>query len=611
MTQQFRYLSFLALWLIGLTAASLPRVFSQNALLRLNCGGPALVVDGLSFAKDQYFTGRSTQAYEYDNISAIEGTTLDALYRTVRTNISADSSFGYEVPLSNGEYQLNLHFAELFFGVAGRPGEAGQRVFSVTVEGETVLPDLDLYAEVGPQTALVKQFSVEVEDGALTIDFDPIASRPQLVALEIFGNGILHPPASYQPGGCVWARVEDALDNRFEANSVRMGQKMFVFSGFGPGAKVREETEMYDIETDTWVRTAPMPIPLTHNGVAKVGEEIWSLGGFVGDHPGKATDVVQIYHTRNDTWRMGPPLPSPRGSGASVFNQGRIHYFGGLRPDRQTDIAQHIVYDPSQPELGWQELKPLPNPRNHLSAVSIDGKIYAIGGQTGHDGAVQDRAFLHRYDPDTDTWTRLADLPRQRSHFEPGTEVHEGTIIIVGGRDGDFFFDEVTRYDPVTNTWEQLCTLEDPLLAPAAKVFGNKLYVAKGSINGTSQPQRFTRWIYLPAIQRPDPKLRPPVLPLARSARPRAAADRFLEVGVYPNPARSWAQVSFEIPDVSQVALQVSDLQGRLLLSRQAQRLPAGRHSWELDLSGLPPGMLFYQLQVDGKIRRGRLLKAE
>lgn len=72
-----------------------------------------------------------------------------------------------------------------------------------------------------------------------------------------------------------------------------------------------------------------------------------------------------------------------------------------------------------------------------------------------------------------------------RSHFEPGTIVHNNKIIIVGGRRGSFIFNDITEYDPVTDSWSERCQLPARLLAPSAKVIGDQLIVANGGDNGT------------------------------------------------------------------------------------------------------------------------------
>jgi N-acetylneuraminic acid mutarotase len=137
----------------------------------------------------------------------------------------------------------------------------------------------------------------------------------------------------------------------------------------------------------------------------------------------------------------------------------------------------------------------LPNARNHLGAVALDGLIYAIGGQHGHDGGnVEDIAPLHAYDSTTDTWKELAPLPYGRSHFEPGTFVVDGSIAIAGGRSKDSAaLYDVTAYDPRTNQWRQVVSLYAPLRAPTAARIGDRIFVGFGGIAPSGlEPQ--TEW---------------------------------------------------------------------------------------------------------------------
>jgi PKD repeat protein len=295
---------------------------------------------------------------------------------------------------------------------------------------------------------------------------------------------------------CPWNDLADSNLEKMEAQSAKVGDKLYVFAGFLSNLIITPATEVYDTTTDLWTTVAPMPIPVTHMGIAVVGTDIWIISGFAGNHPGTPENAVQIYNTISNSWSSGPPLPAPNGSGAAAFNNGKIHYFGGLLPDRNTDVGDHFVLDVNNQGLGWLTAAPLLNPRNHLSAASVNGLVYAIGGQHAHDilNEVQDQNNLDVYDPATDAWTSLANLPSARSHFEPGTTVHNGKIIIVGGRQGElFFFDNITEYNPITNAWTDGCKLPEPLLAPAAKAFGDRLIVANGGVNGTGSASNTTR----------------------------------------------------------------------------------------------------------------------
>ncbi|MEJ1222371.1 PKD domain-containing protein [Sediminicola sp. 1XM1-17] len=306
-----------------------------------------------------------------------------------------------------------------------------------------------------------------------------------------------------QANSC-WGDLANAGESRLEAPSAKVNDKLYVFGGFIENLLVTGATEIYDSTNDTWSTGAPMPLPATHMGVVAVTNDIWVIGGFLGDHPGTATDKVQIYNTITNSWSYGPDLPALRGSGTAALNGRKIHFFGGLLPDRNTDVGEHYVLDLDNLNNGWTPAAPLPNPRNHLGSATINGIIYAIGGQFGHDNGVADQKYVHAYNPITDIWTQMADLPVARSHFEPGIATHNGNIIIVGGRQGEFIFDDVTKYDPQLNQWTELCKLPEPLLAPAAKIFDDRLVVANGGVNGICCPSNTTRWLQLePATNQP------------------------------------------------------------------------------------------------------------
>jgi len=77
---------------------------------------------------------------------------------------------------------------------------------------------------------------------------------------------------------------------------------------------------------------------------------------------------------------------------------------------------------------------------DHLSHAVINGQIYAIGGEHDHHSrAMDDNAqyvqhkYLFRYDPASDTWTRLADAPFGGSHNEGTTLVINGKILAPDG----------------------------------------------------------------------------------------------------------------------------------------------------------------------------------
>jgi len=116
------------------------------------------------------YSGSSLVGNSYNPIA---NTTDPALYQSERSG-----SFSYNIPVANGSYTLNLHFAEIFHTASGK------RVFNVAAQGKTVLSNFDIFAAAGgANRAIVKSFPVTVTNGVLTVNLTSVvnyASSPPL-----------------------------------------------------------------------------------------------------------------------------------------------------------------------------------------------------------------------------------------------------------------------------------------------------------------------------------------------------------------------------------------------------------------------------------------------
>ncbi len=152
---------------------------TDNFALRINAGGPQLEHNGEIYLADQSFEG----GYSFKNTRA----EVAQLYQTERTS---ESAFDYTIPLENRIYSVTLHFADIYWGAqGGASGGIGKRVFDVSIEGNLVLDDYDINADVGPQTVVTKTYEVMVVDGVLNMNFNTEGSdgvdQPKLSAIEI------------------------------------------------------------------------------------------------------------------------------------------------------------------------------------------------------------------------------------------------------------------------------------------------------------------------------------------------------------------------------------------------------------------------------------------
>jgi hypothetical protein len=86
-------------------------------------------------------------------------------------------AFTYSVP--NGNYAVTLKFDETLFN------QAGQRVFNITFNGQTVLSNFDIFAAGGMNAAVDVQIPVTVSTGQIVITFLPVVANPKICAIQI------------------------------------------------------------------------------------------------------------------------------------------------------------------------------------------------------------------------------------------------------------------------------------------------------------------------------------------------------------------------------------------------------------------------------------------
>lgn len=177
------------------TVVVTPRALGE-AILRVNVGSVSSYVDvaGNTWSAD---FGNNT-GYSETSTNPIAGTDDQPIYQTRRIDRSSGAELSYEFSVPNGNYEVRLHFAEVWSGAFA----TGVRVFDVSIQDNLVLDDLDIFAEVGANKALVYAFPITVFDGELEIDFQRVIQNPNISGIEVFpvagGTGDVTPPS--EPG---------------------------------------------------------------------------------------------------------------------------------------------------------------------------------------------------------------------------------------------------------------------------------------------------------------------------------------------------------------------------------------------------------------------------
>lgn len=216
-----------------------------------------------------------------------------------------------------------------------------------------------------------------------------------------------------------------------------------------------------------WTDMADIPVKLTFPVVAVVGTDIHVMGG--GGDAG-ATDIHLRYKTSTNTWDTLAPVPYlAQQPGGDAVN-GKIHYLGGGFPNSGTPLKKHFMYDVLSDN--WDTAADIPANRVIHEVIAIQDSLYVMGGQP-------DKLRFERYDPSTDTWKSLNNLPDQ--DFWYGTVVNvNDTIYRFGGGGYLSPSDKAMRYNSESDVWVNLPVMPEELHALAGAAIGDSIYLVGG-----------------------------------------------------------------------------------------------------------------------------------
>jgi N-acetylneuraminic acid mutarotase len=240
-----------------------------------------------------------------------------------------------------------------------------------------------------------------------------------------------------------------------------------------------------------WSSISNLPAAKSSPGAVSVNGKIYAIGGF-GD------STVLVYDPAQPTqgWLSLSNLPEPRDTFGAVSVNGKIYAIAGdSYIDSLNTLSSVDVYDPAQPSLGWVSVSNLPQPIQELGAVTVNGKIYAIGG----DGGGFAYATVYVYDPTQPSlgWLSVSNLPTGVAGEAVATV--NGKIYVIGGQNGGVPLSTVFVYDTAqpTRGWLSVSNLPGTSYALGAASLNGKIYAIGGDPGGPDWSQS-TVYVYDP-----------------------------------------------------------------------------------------------------------------
>jgi len=289
-----------------------------------------------------------------------------------------------------------------------------------------------------------------------------------------------------------------------------LGEELYVYSGhvgethkYHEGSTTKHFRRLNLKNCTTWEELPPGP---ALQGVALVaqGKSLYRIGGMSArNRKGEPQDLLSVpdfarYDPETRTWTDLPPLPSPRSTHDAVVLNDKIYVIGGWSMNggdavNAEFLEDALVFDLSRQDARWETLPTPPFRRRALTAATVDGKIYVLGGLS-EDGKVVKTVDV--YDPAQRVWTQGPELPGDKLQGFAPSAFGVGNRLYISGNDG-----LVHRLGTAGDKWEIIGKLTMPRLTHRLLPgIADDLLIVGGNFAGT--PARLIESIPLNKTER-------------------------------------------------------------------------------------------------------------
>ncbi|WJK35529.1 S8 family serine peptidase [Solwaraspora sp. WMMA2065] len=179
-----------------------------------------------------------------------------------------------------------------------------------------------------------------------------------------------------------------------------------------------------------------------------------------------------------EPWLGLPGLPRTVMDNSAVTVDGKLYSFGGS--SGLSSLAQVYVYDPVT--QAWSRLDDMPYGARSQAAEGVIGdKVYLVSGWS----TLNTDTLI--FDPATGGWSTGADVPAASA--AAGSAVLDGELYVVGGCTTTScapYSDQVFRYDPRADAWDTVASYPVPIAWQSCGAVSGGIVCAGGLSN--SQP---------------------------------------------------------------------------------------------------------------------------
>ncbi len=265
----------------------------------------------------------------------------------------------------------------------------------------------------------------------------------------------------YDPSSNTWTATTGLnLDRSAYSTVLLKDGRVLVSGGYAdPPSVCFSSAKLFDPAKNAWTQTKSLMKDdrCDPAGALMADGKVLLAGGV--NYKGKALSSAEVFDSSNQSWAFVAAMPGVRIGGQAVaLGNGEILVAGGT-DGNQNDLASSWLYDPAANK--WSTAGSLSQaPKQGRLIALADGSALMVGDGY-YSGGSWHKAPSERFDPNTSTWTKIADMTTSR-HQAFVVLMSDGKVMVAGGsiKVGSGKSGRITTltktveiWDPGTNTW--------------------------------------------------------------------------------------------------------------------------------------------------------------
>ncbi len=253
----------------------------------------------------------------------------------------------------------------------------------------------------------------------------------------------------YNASSNTWSATSNMSTNRINHTTNLMVNGNVMTIGGNDGASVHNSCEFYNYSSGNWSTAPAMNQSRTnHASILLMDGRILTSGGFDGT---SILTTCEIYDPQLNTWISLAPMNTPRSNHKMILlKNGKVLAMGGTNGTNTVATAE--LYDPCNDS--WT-----PTSNSMVTAVMSfsaqmleNGNILVSGGFINLSGNATATGQI--YNPVTDTWTATAGNMTSARGEMSSALMHNGKVVIIGGRNLNTWVGQIEIYDPIKNSYD-------------------------------------------------------------------------------------------------------------------------------------------------------------